>query len=159
MGLDIVAFNKIEPVKELKKDGENESSINLDYVRQTFPHVVPDLIKNKYYLIDEAKSFRAGSYSFYSLWRQELSLFAIQQKIKVDKFELLPFEEMINFSDCEGLIGPAISEKLYKDFLIFEKLAEKHNPKKMNQEDWLANYQDFKEAFGAARRKGAVLFC
>ena len=34
--------------------------------------------------------------------------------------EGLPFVELINFSDCEGVIGPEVAAKLAKDFADYE---------------------------------------
>ena len=38
-----------------------------------------------------------------------------------------PFWELINFSDCEGVIGPKTSAKLAGDFAAFQEKADAHH--------------------------------
>ena len=48
-------------------------------------------------------------------------------ELKVD----IPFVELLNFSDCEGFIGPKTSAKLHADFLEWDEKAKVNsNPKR-----------------------------
>jgi hypothetical protein len=64
-------------------------------------------------------AFRAGSYTGYNRWRRELA--ALPEVLaELQEFEKRkPFYELVNFSDCEGTIGPVVSEILYHDFLTY----------------------------------------
>jgi hypothetical protein len=76
-------------------------------------------------------------------------------KLKNPDFEIKiikPFYEIINFSDCEGVLGSEISKKLYQDFVAFEDNAKKQD------EYFYIKYKEFKEAFRIASQNGAVLY-
>lgn len=66
--------------------------------------------------------FRAGSYSGYNAFRMQLCRTAHKvgpEAIWADTsgvYDGKPFVELINFSDCEGFIGPDVSRKLAADF-------------------------------------------
>lgn len=98
--------------------------------------------------------FRAGSYSGYGQYRDWL--IGLGQKARrgmptdVDK----PFYEQVNFSDCEGVIGPVASGDLYNDYASLHEKAKEH------PEDWfLQVYENFMAAFKlAAETEGAVVF-
>jgi hypothetical protein len=69
-----------------------------------------------------------------------------------EQISIKPFYELINFSDCEGVIGPEISKKLYKDFVDFEQMAK-------NCDDYFyRKYNEWKEAFRIASEGGAICF-
>ena len=98
--------------------------------------------------------FRAGSYSYYNQWRNQLAEVAGFSSAK-DAWEANggPFWELINFSDCDGVIGPTISAKLNMDFILFRDKALKMG------DEFMQNYDDFQTAFAMASRAGAVVFC
>jgi hypothetical protein len=75
--------------------------------------------------------------------------------IKIDEdgsIKVKPFYELINFSDCEGIIGPEVSTKLYNDFVKFEVVA------KNEEEYFYRKYKDWMKAFKVASNKGVVSF-
>jgi len=89
----------------------------------------------------------------------EYQTFIRENKLKrilkedVDKtyknLENMPFAEIINFSDGEGFIGPEVCEKLYLDFVKYDKVAKE----KMSA--WYYGvYQNFMNALSI---KGCVL--
>ena len=123
----------------------------------------------------ETYGFRAGSYSGYGEWRDDLakaSNYGSANNIWQDPESVRgrPFVELINFSDADGVIGPVMSEKLYMDFVeqeenIMKKVYEwylKFDPEKEYDGDtvkWFRQkYSDWKQAFNVARNNGAVIF-
>jgi hypothetical protein len=64
-----------------------------------------------------------------------------------------PFSELIHFSDCEGVIGTAVSKKLAADFAAFDEKA-----KAAGNERYYAKYQEWRKAFEMAANGGAVDF-
>jgi len=122
--------------------------------------------------------FRAGSYSWYSSWRRTLAMMigweiedlwrnveTIVQRyenlnnvlcesdeLKVD----IPFVELLNFSDCEGFIGPKTSAKLYLDFLEWDEKAKVSDPFKGGY--FYETYKEWTEAFKVASDGGCVIF-
>lgn len=124
--------------------------------------------------------FRAGSYSGYNQWRNELAKmvgyksaeevwkdenFDSYKKfnLRKDKLQSIngdivdkpkPFYELINFSDAEGVIGPEVAKKLYEDFVEFDQQAQEYL-----YDDWFYRlYEKWKEAFKIASQNGAVSF-
>lgn len=66
--------------------------------------------------------FRAGSYSDYNEWRSVLALVGCGARDREvwerpSEFRQKRFVELVNFSDCEGIIGPKTSQKLAVDFV------------------------------------------
>lgn len=157
MGLDITARNKLR--KAEKPDLDKEGYVN-DYTRQwkpgasmewsekCFPGRGEGVEINTVYEWESSYSFRAGSYSGYGIWRSSLNNF------KGD----VAFQELINFADNEGVIGPVVSKKLYEDFVKYEKEAEQYS-EDTNDDGWfIENYRDWLEAFKLASDGGAVEF-
>ena len=144
MGLDISAISEIKPV-ELPEGMEKWSDEYYDWESergQTLwtPHNMPHFPRHGEGLPDtevveslgEYFSFRAGSYSGYGEWRNDLAIAAGYKGgseevwMKADSGDYGgPFEELINFADNEGVIGPVISQKLYDDFVNYEKEIDK----------------------------------
>lgn len=191
MGLDITAISEMEVIKapegiELYSDEyyDWEESVggNIWNVWNS-EHFNPqnqglpedgDLVQAK----GDVFGFRAGSYSGYGQWRDDLARAAgnkegaqgVWNTIDDEGFKNKPFQELINFYDNDGIIGPVASQKLYEDFVNYEsKIDEvidwwylKMNPEKeYNTEDvqWFKSlYNDWKHAFDIARKNGMVIF-
>ena len=161
MGLDIVAFKGLT-----KTDAEENIHVSHDAFGYN------NDLETGWYDSEDSFHFRAGSYSSYNGWRRALcEAFNGMTDIEFwkDSDSLLdaPFYELINFSDCEGQIGPKVSEKLYQEFenpeneKKFEEYCEKKfgNEPGIVKEFYMANWQDFKKAFEAARHNGLVQWC
>ncbi|MMZ43840.1 hypothetical protein D1872_54080 [compost metagenome] len=157
MGLDITAYKKLVKVEnpKLDADGELEDYENqwqtdgsMKWSERHWPGRAEGLEFGTVYIYGESLGFRAGSYSGYNLWRKMLSDFA----------EANAFQELIEFSDCEGVIGPVVSAKLAKDFTDYEERARKYADTFERGEWWIEKYQEWKEAFQLAADGGAVDF-
>jgi hypothetical protein len=160
MGLDIVAYQGLT-----KTDAEE----NIHVSHNEFGYN-SDLQTGWYDCEGESFHFRAGSYSGYNSWRRALceaihGVSDVEFWKDEENFIGQPFYELINFSDCEGQIGPKVAEKLYQDF------ANPENEKKFLdyckakfeteylEEFYQANWEDFKKAFEIARLGGLVQWC
>lgn len=114
--------------------------------------------------------FSAGSYSGYNDFREKLAKFAGYPEIDyTDYFQRTvksaaaycwqiasegPFYEIINFSDCEGIINAEKSKKLYEDFSLNLDKAE------LYFDSWdITIYKNFMYAFELASNNGYVEFC
>ena len=159
MGLDITAYKEIvkaqngeafDEAGELKwTDGWFEIHINRD-----FPGRADDLQEAPHKAEEEFR-FHAGSYGGYNQWRNQLAVAAGYPSAEyvwaIAKGG--QFFELINFTDCEGVIGADTSKKLAKDFSDFEAIANLH------EDEWFrARYQDLKKAFEFAAENGCVCF-
>ena len=134
MGLDITAISEIEPV-EIPEDIELWSDEYYDWEEeQNFPGSVWNLYQSSNFpeqgeglpngsVVSKGEEFghRAGSYSGYNEWRRMLARAALgmsDEEVwnKIDSgvsYSEVPFGELINFSDADGVIGPIASQKLY----------------------------------------------
>lgn len=179
MGLDITACKNItfvdcvydvngEPIDPTTRaplsDDIRQVNINRDFRERA-----DDLSDGAAFSAEKSMGFRAGSYSGYNWWREELAKLAGYQETKDDdsgtrdgtmrhdagawKATSGPFWELILFSDCEGCIGPKTSAKLAKDFADFQERADA-NPDNRFKE----LYTEWREAFEMAAQNGLVDF-
>ena len=156
MGLDISVYKNLKIIDKLKINFDgNEEDDYLKIYEQDFEKQLDDLIVDEYYDYDFYDGFRAGSYSGYNYWRNELAKLAdYESDVFVwENVEDGVFVELINFSDCEGIIGSKTSKKLYDDFCKFDNIAS------LKDERFYYIYKEFKEAFKvASENNGCVLF-
>lgn len=175
MGLDISAYSNVEEVVDIEKYDE-DALYDFYYTGNNGAFLIQlgKLKKDTYYRISlnsKYHSFRAGSYGGYNNWRKQLAVMAgygsVQnvwndfnndiryhklKKIQNEDDHIKPFYLIINFSDCEGFIGPDISKKLYMDFVNFDEKAKE-------QDEYFYNkYCEWKEAFRIASEYGFVIF-
>lgn len=104
-------------------------------------------------------SFSAGSYGSYNDFRSDLSMIVNQVPSNViwnnpDLYEDSDFYELINFSDCEGVIGPDTANKLLSDF-------KRHREEFMIERDvWDGEkYDNWIKALEIAGNDGMLIFC
>ena len=157
MGLDICVFKKLRKTENYELD-EDMCPIDcdnqwrpgdvIDYTEEIWSGRTEGLKKDTVYEFEDTFVFRAGSYFSYNMWRSMLEDF------KGD----VAFQELIDFSDCEGVIGAVVSKKLYNDFKTYEKEAEEY-AKKNDYEYFYDKYLLWMKAFEMASDDGAVEFC
>ncbi|QXO12044.1 hypothetical protein pEaSNUABM44_00348 [Erwinia phage pEa_SNUABM_44] len=159
MGLDISAYKNLQK-EELKGDYGDERyeyAYQQDWV-EFYTHNQPDVFQHEdvdgdyFYSSPNGRiSMRAGSYSGYNIWRAKLSRFALS--LPKDSYGNVPFNELIQYSDCEGVIGAKCSTKLANDFATYE-IDARHV-----FDDYSFNkYKEWREMFEYASENGAVKF-
>jgi hypothetical protein len=128
MGVDISAYRNVKRVM-CDRGSEGECDHEYAHPNEDFPGRADDISRGCYEVADDDKSeYEQGvhrAYSSYNRWRERLC--AVVLGVQPDQvwnypehFAGKPFFELINFSDCEGVIGPQTCAKLAKDF---EELA------------------------------------
>jgi len=164
MGLDITAASKLELIPDAPVDLDAfHVGSNPDEFADRADGLKPGLYRSHAEL-----NFRAGSYSGYNAWREQLAELAGYPKRMhfsghkppealhaAGAWETTsgPFWELINFSDCEGVIGPKTSVKLAKDFADHQAKADAH------PDEWFRDlYAMWRRAFELASDAGAVDF-
>ena len=112
------------------------------------------------YAAEEDDVGEAGywSYGGYNRWREALSMLALgvmPRRVwdKPDDFAGQPFVELINFSDCEGTIGPDVAARLAVDFATYDEKARGA----MDEWDYL-QYRLMADGCAAAADGGALSF-
>ncbi|WP_335956158.1 hypothetical protein [Acinetobacter guillouiae] len=175
MGLDITAYKKLKAFNGQYNDGTDEvlnvetgllvgwddyfkPCINRNYVERA-----TDVNEDQFYTFEDSIGFRAGSYGGYNNWREQLAKLAGYPCLDGEGDRHLysngawkahngAFWELINFSDCEGVIGTEVSKKLLKDFIDFEESAKQVGGY------FHELYNEWKTAFEYAGENGAVDF-
>lgn len=177
MGLDIVVRRNVKKVDSELLEGFNPDDDLYEQCRakgwftvwdtDTFPVQSEGIEVDTPYSCDPGDvSFRAGSYGSYNRWRDELAVLAgfesadevwnmCKSCIPAD----VPFIEIINFSDCEGVIGPKVCRKLAKDFENFADSAVGHTCKFVEEDYFRELYFEFKEALEYAGDNGVLVYC
>lgn len=171
MGLDITAYGRLEKLDIAYDHNTEEPALREGkqfyfYPHDEFPKQMEG-VTGVYELSGWGNSFhfRAGSYSGYNRWREHLAVMVgiDQDALWEDRIEQIgPFVEIINFTDCDGTIGPATSAKLFKDFAEWLDRAEAHAKSFTDDSDsqdwWISRYRNFMSAFALASDGGAVKF-
>lgn len=169
MGLDITAYRQLKKVDQSKVVRDEEGYLDYTapdqdnyitlYTNDHFPQHGADIDSQAVYESNDSYGFRAGSYGGYSSWRNRLAELAGYDPIedRHDKGAWAtdggPFWELINFSDCEGVIGAAVSKKLLVDFLAFDAAAKTHGG-----EYFYEVYREFTKGLTFAADDGALQF-
>lgn len=148
MGIDITAYTKVKKIDCLFNtygepvDPFTREELDIDwfepYKNPDFPGRADDVEDGVIYQYEEAIYCFSSSYSRYGRLREklaELSGWPYEDYVGYDGLaksycascwygEEGLFSELINFSDCEGVIGAIVAEKLVKDFLFLRKKVE-----------------------------------
>ena len=119
MGLDISAYSNIKRSEE--QDDEDYDGIRI-WHHSAFPDHC-ELEEGNWESTPQTRThqFRAGSYSGHNIFRKVLSQCTLGVEIDTvweaqDIYMNRPFFNFLNFSDCEGIIGPDYSASLFEDF-------------------------------------------
>jgi hypothetical protein len=162
MGLDIFAASKIKKIsEEFNRDFEDlevEGEVVRVMINDSF--VSHDHLTNGIYSYEgESIDFCAGSYGTYGGFRSDLCMLAHKVTPNIiwnnpDIYKGSDFYELINFSDCEGVIGPTTASKLLSDF-------KKHREEFMIERDvWDGEkYDNWIKALEIASNDGMLIFC
>lgn len=179
MGLDITAYRKLtkidavfdedgEPIDPATREPLDYEDYDLKaYINPDFPGRADEIIDRAVYAAEDSLGLHAGSYSGYNRWREQLAILAGYKSGKYEQYgrnyeshcvpcwngATGPFSELINFSDCEGVIGASVSAKLAKDFAEFQGAADAHE-----DERFRTKYAEWRAAFEMAADGGAVQF-
>lgn len=170
MGLDISAYSKLEYIETMDVEAwENKywlhhsempfKTVMASHWEPVYAARATPMVENGVYKITgEEFDFRAGSYSGYNRWREQLSFMATGLNPRTiwnneDRYRNVPFFELIDFSDCEGIIGPTVAAKLAADFAAYQDKADRHSDEYFRQK-----YADWRKAFLLAADGGMVAF-
>jgi len=175
MGIDITAYEgltKIDCVFDAGGepiDPVTREALEYDlrpYINPDFAGRADDIEEKAVYKCADSLSLSGWGYGRYNAWREQLAqlggypatahtIYGVTyQRHDAGAWAAAegPFWEQINFSDCEGTIGTAISAKLAKDFADHAAGAEAIGG------HFYAVYQEFRDAFEMAAKNGCVRF-
>jgi hypothetical protein len=158
MGLDCTAYSDITRVPDKEHDADGvpiDDRVQAD-VHPHFTEQALGLINGAVYSYADAMGFRAGSYGSYNQWRRELAGIAGYTPEALWEGQVpddVPFASLVNFSDCEGVIGPVVSKRLLTEFETFDSIASEQ----MSSYDY-EKYKTWTKAFRMAANNGFVDF-
>lgn len=174
MGLDITAYPHVilvgaehKPTEEKFCEAEEDGRYHL-FITETqatdWPLSIRGLEVGRCYVPGEGETFgfRAGSYGTYNVWRELLSVYALGVKPETvwrypERYVDQPFFELVNFSDCEGMIGPAACVDLAQDFAEHPEVREKLLAEEPDGY-YASKFDDWAKAFALAADTGLVDF-
>ena len=161
MGLDIIAYSKLiknKYLSSISNEDKEELDVNclimspvLAEIDEAFPGRAEPLKYNGD--VYDCENYACISIGSYGWFRWALEAFSEDRDC---------FNELINFSDCEGVIGNIVSKKLYEDFSFNAESFEQWVYQKysvVEGELLLRMYYKFESAFEIAKDGGAVEFC
>ena len=168
MGLDLSAYREAKIIKEVYYDigsdcwrNSNDYTV-VEYTEEIranphFPMRAPSIIDRALieFLPNNGISCYVGSYSSYSSWRYEIAKLFNNHTKEMYWLDVknAPFNELLNFSDCEGLIMGDYLNKIQQDFSKYFTLAESS----LSSYDF-EQYCKIKEIFDFAAPNGMVEF-
>lgn len=161
MGLLVAAYAGIERVEDpFVPDGDLCDRVTGKWLPQSFkvrkfafwPHAAPEFTDGDYYVAQsEYKEFECTC-THYSGWRSKL---AAMVGNPADN----SFYELINFSDCEGVLGPSTCAKLAEDFRRWDQVAQQYERRGIiPRYDFYGMFERLKKTFEFAGPNGAVQF-
>ncbi len=157
MGLDITAYEQAALVKAtgtytVEDEATYDYKLGYVFLRDWHNDEAPE---GWYRTRGQTYHFRAGSYGGYNAWRSWLSknvLGVEAEEVWAAPEKFGPCVELINFSDCEGVLGPKVCAKLRDDFraLDVSKFTKEQHP-------WFQkNVAEWCKAFELAAGGGVV---
>lgn len=184
MGLDIMAISNLEKKHKLSEEqkalpwefqpAKKATRITIDTTPYGSEHggfnKCEDMEGGKYAETGETMEhhFRAGSYGGYNIFRKHLCKGLVGVDVDTlwaspDSYTDAPMFEIINFSDCEGILGTGVCQKLYPQFIENKDKFESHLMEVLigdeNEVKWqMATYEDFTEAFRLGSQNGIVVY-
>ena len=164
MGLDITAYQKVNKSEEWFQKSGIEDFHESHLFKHEHPQMdrSPNMESGSYYVGGESYRFCAGSYSGYNKFREALSvgiLGSTPQEVwnNPEKYQGLPFVELIDYSDCEGFFDSEFSKKLFKDFESNEEKFKAYC-ESLGVNFYFQRYLDFKRGFELASDGGVLVF-
>jgi hypothetical protein len=176
MGLDVTAYKGLkkldavfdaggEPIDPVTREPLDNVMIAFD--NGDFPGRAAGLEDRGVYSYEDAEGFWSGGYGRYNHWREGLAKlagyplteyqgsFGGAQKAHAAacwQGAAGPFSELINFTDCDGTIGPEVAAKLARDFAEWDERAQAIGG------EWYEAYAEWRSCFEFAAHTGAVRF-
>lgn len=173
MGLDITYGKISAPALPVDPDDERIDA-NGEYIQRRanaehFADRAKDVELEDFVFTDGGGNFGAGSYGTYNIWRNWLAALvgyrptlndnqrqsaAASCWVECEKGNNGPLWELIYFSDCEGVIGPEASGRLYDQMILYKPASDAS----LAPDRYKELFNKFLEAFRVARDGGAVVF-
>lgn len=161
MGLDVTAYGRLRKADRQEPEAEYDLPCAVRiYVEPSFRERCQDLEDRVVYECATECEGPSMAYSFYNRWRDRLAQIAgygSAADVWNNKATTGRFVELIDFSDCEGCIGPTVCRKLAQDFGAFQQSVDLL-PATIENDRFKEIYRKFRRAFELASNGGCVKF-
>lgn len=168
MGIDVSAYKNLVEVARPEDPDHDDNYDYRMYENLSFPGRADGIDTSKLWTGDYVDG-PSMSYGYYNKWREQLAQLVGAENLPYSHemgFQRMsyctaywldgkqgPFAEQINFSDCEGVIGPIVMAKLAKDYAEWDERAKTHG------DQWFYSvYQKFHHCFAQNEGLCAVKF-
>ena len=160
MGLDITAYSQL---KDTGRPFDWDTDEGNAYISGNIPDFAKRCVEftpRNAFEYEDTLYARIGAYSYYGAWREKLAKLAGYSPLTEGHRPYSagawaategPFWELIDFTDCDGVLGTAVRQKLAEDFANYEASA-----RLLGDEDFLYTYRQFKAAIEFASDGGAA---
>ena len=160
MGLDVAVYQNVVKLDDDSEDYDFKAYVDYDGWKDR----IKNLEEGACYTGDRVCTDIHYPYSAHTWLRNKLASLILDKEVEMfheeDYEPGSPFEEFINFSDCEGTIDWETSAKLYQDFVDWrDRAREEYSSKDYNNETFLYRYDAWMEAFELAKENGVVSYC
>ena len=162
MGLDITAYSQLKDTGRPFDWDVDEGNASIPHNHQDFAQRCVEFAPGNAFEYEDALHACVGAYSYYGAWREKLAKLAgyspivrLTRPYSSGAWAATEgsFWELIDFTDCDGVLGTAVCQKLTKDFATYEERA-----RHLGDEGFLYTYLQFKAAVEWASDGGAVVF-
>ena len=162
MGLDITAYSQLKDTGRPFDWDTDEGNAYISGNHPSFATRCVEFTPRNAFEYEDTLHARIGAYSFYGAWREKLAELAGYSPVTGSSRPYSlgawtstegPFWELIDFTDCDGVLGTAVCQKLAEDFDAYEVSA-----RCLGDKDFLYTYLQFKAAVEFASDGGAVVF-
>ncbi len=162
MGLDITAYSQLKDTGRPFDWDVDEENAYIPHNHQDFATRCVECTPGNAFEYEGELHAYIGAYSYYGAWRDQLAKLAGYPPVVGRPRPYSegawaategPFWELINFTDCDGVLGTAVCQKLAEDFADYEESA-----RLLEDEEFLCTYLQFKAAVEWASDGGAVVF-
>lgn len=160
MGLDVTAYSGLQKLT----DDDGKFTVWLGGNDPAFAGRAPEFEAGEVYGFENSIDGWSGGYGKYNRWRELLAKLAGYPETNGSHAAACwadtarepitggPFYELIDFTDCDGVLGTAVCAKLANDFAEWDDRAKKIGG------DWYEAYVVWRRVFELASDRGAVKF-
>lgn len=162
MGLDITAYSQLKDTGRPFDWDVDEGNTFIHNNHPDFAERCVEFTPGNAFEYEGKLHACIGAYGYYGAWRDQLAKLAGYSPVIGGTRPYSegawtategPFWELIDFTDCDGVLGTAVCQKLAKDFAEYEASA-----RLLKDEEFLRTYLQFKAAVEWASDGGAVVF-
>lgn len=136
----------VEPHDPVTKEWIGDSCVVL-FTNPRFPNASDHIPDRSVWNYTEKVHVISTMHSHYTQWREQLTRLVGHTPGRPG-----PFRELLDWSDCEGTLGPITCAKLAQDFKAMDHFAAYEDA------DFFFIYRNMRHAFEAAADQGAVTF-